>query len=76
MKRLFLRNVVIVDVVNIRVSGETKLGRKEIDDFASKTDGQRTVVSSGLVPVTTQSLPKQTCEQRQQRPLLFGTRSR
>ena len=31
--RPFLRIVVIVDVVNIRVLGETKLGRKEIDDF-------------------------------------------
>ena len=39
MKRLFLRNVVIVDVVNIRVLGETKLGRKEIDDFLSAVLG-------------------------------------
>ena len=35
IKGNFLRNVVIVDVVNIRVLGETKLGRKEIDDFVS-----------------------------------------
>ena len=62
IKGNFLRIVVIVDVANIRVLGETKLGRKEIDNFASKTDGPRTVVSSGLVLVTTHSLPKQTCE--------------
>ena len=59
--------------------GETKLGRKEIlaavlpaaAAVARRTAGSRTVVSSGLVPVTTHSLPKQTFEQRQQRPLLL-----
>ena len=57
--------------------GETKLGRKEIlaavlpaaAAVARRTAGSRTVVSSGLVPVTTHSLPKQTFEKRQQRPL-------
>ena len=33
MENLFLRFVVIVDVVDFGFLGETKLGRKEIDDF-------------------------------------------
>ena len=75
MEDLFLRIVVIVDVVKIGVLGKTKLGRKEIDNFLSAVcslDGRRrTVVSSGLVLVTTHSLPKQTFEQRKQRVLPF-----
>ena len=60
----------------MRVLGETKLGRKEIDDFlepvlpaaaavAAKLTALRKVVlfsRPGQVPVTTHSLPKQTCE--------------
>ena len=60
----------------MRVLGETKLGRKEIDDFlnavlpaaaavARRTDGaEKSSFCSGdqRVPVTTCSLPKQTCE--------------
>ena len=60
----------------MRVLGETKLGRKEIDDFlnavlpaaaavARRTDGaEKSSFCSGDqgVPVTTRSLPKQTCE--------------
>ena len=60
----------------MRVLGETKLGPKEIDNFlnavlpaaaavARRTDGaEKSSFCSGDqgVPVTTRSLPKQTCE--------------
>ena len=37
MGNLFLRIVVIVDVVDFGFWGETKLGRKKIDNFLSPT---------------------------------------